>query len=233
MLSHFLELRRRIVHVLIIFSLFFLVLFLFAPQLFQVFMLPLFRVLPAKKALIATQITTPLVVSVKLAMDAAILFTAPSALWHIWRFASPGLYQQERRWIGRATIVSIFLFFIGILFGFYLLIPCLLTFFIRAFPVNVQLMPDMAYTVDFITQMLLISGLSFQIPLVCALLVHLHLVDVATLKRIRPYVIVFAFILGMLFTPPDVLSQVMLAVPLCVLYEVGIVLSGIGRNNVL
>ena len=94
-------------------------------------------------------------------------------------------------------------------------------------------MPDMAYTVDFITQMLLISGLSFQIPLVCALLVHLHLVDVATLKRIRPYVIVFAFILGMLFTPPDVLSQVMLAVPLCVLYEVGIVLSGIGRNNVL
>ena len=100
MLSHFLELRRRIVHLLIIFSVFFLGLFLFAPQLFQLFMLPLFRVLPAKKALIATQITTPLVVSVKLAIDAAILFTAPFALWHIWRFASPGLYQQERHWIG-------------------------------------------------------------------------------------------------------------------------------------
>ena len=233
MLSHFLELRRRIVHLLIIFSVFFLGLFLFAPQLFQLFMLPLFRVLPAKKALIATQITTPLVVSVKLAIDAAILFTAPFALWHIWRFASPGLYQQERHWIGRAIIASIVLFLIGILSGFYLLIPCLLIFFIRAVPANVQLMPDMAYTVDFITRMLLISGLSFQIPLVCALLAHLHLVDVTMLKRIRPYVIVFAFVLGMLFTPPDVLSQVMLAVPLCVLYELGIVLSGIGRNNVL
>jgi sec-independent protein translocase protein TatC len=233
MLSHFLELRRRIVHVLIIFSVFFLGLFLFAPQLFQVFMLPVFRALPAENALIATQIITPLVVSVKLTLDAAILFTAPFALWHIWRFVSPGLYQQERRWIGRATIASIVLFLIGILSGFYLLIPCLLTFFIRAVPVNVQLMPDMAYAVDFITRMLLISGLSFQIPLVCALLVHLHLVDVTTLKRIRPYVIVFAFVLGMLFTPPDALSQVMLAVPLCVLYEVGIVLSGIGRNNVL
>jgi sec-independent protein translocase protein TatC len=233
MLSHFLELRRRIVHLLVIFSVFFLVLFLFSPQLFQVFMLPLFRVLPTKNALIATQITAPLVVSVTLAMDAAIVFTAPFALWHIWRFASPGLYQQERRWIGRAAIASILLFLIGILSGFYLLIPCLLTFFIRAVPGNVQLMPDMAYTVDFITRMLLISGLSFQIPLICASLVHLHLVDVAMLKRIRPYVIVFAFVLGMLFTPPDVFSQVMLAVPLCALYELGIVLSGIKQNSVL
>ena len=196
-------------------------------------MAPLLHALPVHDSLIATQITTPLITPIKLAADAATLGTSPFALWHIWRFVFPGLYQHERRLMHRAMIISLFLFLAGVLFGFYLVIPYLFSFFVRAVPSGVRLMPDMAYTVDFITRMLLIFGVCFQIPLLCVLFVRLKLLQIATLKMIRPYVIVLAFIVGMLLTPPDVLSQVMLAIPLCILYETGILLSKWTNKKVL
>lgn len=233
MLSHFLELRRRILFLLGVFGLFFLLFFWLAPELFQLVIKPLSRILPEKNDLIATKVTTPFVVFVQLAVNAAMLATTPFVLWHLWRFVSPGLYQRERYYFFQMMLISVLLFSIGLLFGFYLLIPGLFSFLIQAMPATVQFMPDMAYTLDFITRMLLISGFSFQIPLVCVLLVRIGWIETAMLKQIRPYMIVLAFIVGMLLTPPDVVSQVMLALPLCVLYEIGIILSGIRQKNVL
>ncbi len=225
MLSHLLELRRRALHVMAVFVALCLLFFFFAPNLFHQLVSPLLQVLPFHDPLIATQITTPLFTPIKLAADAAILCTMPYALLQIWYFASPGLYRRERNSLRWAIFGSMLLFCAGVLFCFYVVLPFMLQFFAHAVPDGVRLMPDITYAVDFITRMLLLFGLCFQIPLLCLLLVHLHLINVVTLKIIRPYIIVAAFTIGMLLTPPDVLSQIMLAIPLCLLYELGIVLT--------
>ena len=225
MLNHLLELRRRTLYVMMTFAGLFLLFFFFAPNLFHQLVSPLLQVLPVQNPLIATQITTPLLTPIKLAADAAMMCTAPFALLQIWYFAAPGLYRRERRSLRVAIIASVLLFCLGMLFCFYVVLPFMLQFFATSVPAGVRLMPDITYAVDFITRMLLLFGLCFQVPLLCLLLVHLQVTDVTSLKAIRPYVIVAAFTIGMLLTPPDVLSQVMLAIPLCLLYELGIILT--------
>ena len=225
MLSHLLELRRRALQCLGIFSAWFALFFFFAPNLFHLVVSPLLKVLPAQNGIIATQITSTVLTPLKLAADAALLCTAPFVLLHAWRFVSPGLYRSERERFRWGLGGSLVLFGLGVIFCFYVVLPFMLQFFARAIPEGVRLMPDMIYTVDFITRMLLIFGLCFQVPLVCLVLIRLQIITVDTLKEIRPYIIVSAFILGMLLTPPDVFSQVMVAIPLCILYEMGIVLG--------
>lgn len=231
MLTHLIELRRRTLHVMAAFIALFLLFFFFAPNLFHQLVSPLLHVLPLHDPLIATQITTPLLIPIKLAADAAILCTTPYALLQIWWFASPGLYQQERSTLRWAILGSILLFVVGVLFCFYVVLPFMLQFFAQAVPPGVRFMPDITYAVDFITRMLLLFGICFQVPLLCVFLVYLELIDIAALKTLRPYVIVAAFVIGMLLTPPDVLSQVMLAVPLCILYELGIILAMLLMKN--
>lgn len=225
MLNHLIELRHRILYVMAVFLGSFLLFFFLAPNLFHQLMSPLLQVLPIKDPLIATQITTPLFVPIKLAADAALLITTPYALFQLWRFASPGLYQDERHGLRWAIVGSLLLFGAGVLFCYGIVLPFMLQFFVHAVPAGVRLMPDISYAADFITRMLLIFGLCFQVPLLCFLFVQLNLISIKTLKTARPYVIVGAFIIGMLLTPPDVLSQIMLAVPLCLLYELGILLA--------
>ena len=223
-LSHLEELRKRLFYVILVFIALFLVFFFFANELFHLLVAPLARALPKESALIATQISAPVLMPLNLAADAALLGTAPFALLQLWRFVAPGLYRYERFNLGSALIASLLLFCLGVLFCFYLVLPFLFQFFTKNVTEGVQLMPDMTYVLAFITRMLLIFGLSFQVPLLCLTLVQLRWVDLAVLKKIRPYVIVTAFVIGMLLTPPDVLSQLMLAVPLCLLYELGITL---------
>ncbi len=231
MLTHLLELRRRALRVIIAFAAQFSLFFFFAPELFHQLVSPLLHALPLQDPLIATQITTPLLIPIKLAADAAMLCTTPYALFQIWRFAAPGLYLQERTTLGLAIIASMSLFMMGVLFCFYVILPFMLQFFIQAVPSGVHFMPDISYAIDFITRMLLLFGVCFQVPLICLFLVYVKITNLATLKKIRPYVIVAAFTVGMLLTPPDVLSQIMLAVPLCVLYELGIILSVFLEKN--
>lgn len=225
MLIHLLELRRRVLYTLICFGSLFLLFFFIAADLFHWLVTPLLHSLPNQDGLIATQITSSVFTPLKLAADAALLLSAPFALYQIWCFISPGLYKKEQDQARGAIIISLMLFVSGMLFCFYLVLPFMFQFFTQALPEGVRLMPDMAYTLDFITRMLLLFGFSFQVPLICLLVVRLKIIDVASLKKIRPYIIVAAFTLGMLLTPPDVLSQVMLAVPLCLLYELGIILA--------
>ncbi len=230
MLTHLIECRRRLLHILSCFFVCFLVFFFIAPRLFHATVSSLLVVLPLNDSLIATHMTTALLTPIKLAANAALLVTTPYALVHLWLFISPGLYLRERQRLLWAMSSSLLLFICGVLFGFYLVLPYMFSFFVHAMPDGVRFMPDMGYAVDFITHMLLIFGLCFQVPLVCVLLVRMDVMELNALKIIRPYVIVLAFILGMLLTPPDVLSQIMLAVPLCVLYELGIVFASFSKT---
>jgi sec-independent protein translocase protein TatC len=225
MLNHLLELRRRGLQTLICFSTLFLFFFFFANDLFYALVSPLLHNLSTQDSLIATQVTSPVFTPLKLAADAAMLLSTPFALFQFWRFISPGLYKKEQRTLRIALIFSLFLFLAGVLFCFYLVLPFMFHFFAHSLPKGVRYMPDIGSALDFITHMLLIFGLCFQIPLMCFVLVHLKIIDVMTLKKIRPYIIVGAFTIGMLLTPPDVFSQIMLAVPLCLLYEAGIILA--------
>lgn len=225
MLEHLLELRTRLITVILIFTAFFLLFFYFSNPLFVFVVSPLLSALPAGSGLIATRVTAPVFTPLNLAANCALLSTVPLALQQMWGFMAPGLYSDERRTLRGVLIFSSALFVAGILFCFYLVLPFMCQFFIQALPSGVTMMPDMTSALDFITHMLLIFGLCFQVPLICLMLVRMQWCRAETLKLVRPYVTVGAFIAGMLLTPPDVLSQIMLAVPLCLLYELGIVLA--------
>lgn len=225
MLTHLLELRQRIIYILIWFGALSFLFFFVADELFGLLITPLLQYLPEKSSLIATEVTAPIFTPLKMAVDCAMLLSLPCALYHLWQFIRPGLYKTEQKYCRTALVASIILFLVGVLFCFFLILPFMFQFFVSALPKDVQLMPDMTHTMDFIIRMLMLFGLSFQVPLICSMLVRIHLVEVETLKKIRPYVIVAAFIIGMLLTPPDVFSQLMLAIPLCFLYELGILFS--------
>lgn len=225
MLNHLLEIRQRALIVLGVFAGFFILFFIFASELFQTLVTPLVSALPIGDSLIATSITATVLTPVSLAGNVAMLVTTPIALFHLWRFAAPGLYHNERYRLRGVIFASMLLFCTGLIFCFYLVLPFMFQFFAKAVPLGVKMMPDMTNAMEFITRMLLLFGLCFQVPLVCLTLVRLQWIKIDVLRKIRPYVIVGAFIIGMLLTPPDVLSQVLLALPLCLLYELGILLA--------
>lgn len=225
MLSHLLELRRRAILTLLIFTGFFCFFFLYRNTLFSVLVGPLLNALPNHQSLITTEISASVFLPLSLAANTALLSTAPMALFHFWRFIMPGLYPNELKALQGMFIASLGFFAVGLLFCFYIVLPFMFQFFVSNVPSGVTMMPDIGHCYDFITRMLLLFGLIFQLPLVCLGLVRLQCLDLASLQKARPYVIVGAFVIGMLLTPPDVLSQVLLALPLCVLYELGILLA--------
>ena len=227
MLEHLLELRRRGIIIAASFLVWFVLFYTFSDEWFHLLIAPLLLALPQHDALIATHVTTPVIIPITLAGNLALFATTPLALFHAFRFAAPGLYQNERRGLGVLIVVSMVLFVLGALFFFYGVLPFVLKLFVASVPTGITLMPEIATTIEFILRMMVLFGLCFQVPLICLLLVNTSLVSIDGLKTIRPYWIVAAFILGMLLTPPDVLSQITLAVPLCLLYELGIVISNI------
>lgn len=224
MLNQLLEIRQRALIVLSVFVVLFILCFFYANTLFHVLVSPLLRALPRPHSLIATQVTASVLIPLHLAAMTAMIGSTPVALFHFWRFLMPALYPHERYQLRRMIGLSLALFALGLLFCFYVVLPFMFQFFMNVAPSDVKMMPDMSYAVDFITKMLFLFGACFQIPLFCLVLVRLQWLDVSRLRAIRPYIIVMAFILGMLLTPPDVFSQIMLAIPLCLLYELGILL---------
>lgn len=223
--EHLLELRHRLLKVLYFYIGLCCVCFFYANTLLHFMLTPLSHVLKNNQTLIATKIASPLLTPLQLAANIALLFTIPFAIYQGWRFISPALYRQERHTVISLMSLSFILFVLGVLFCFYLVLPWMMNYFSYTLPSDVQWMPDISDAAHFVTHMLLIFGLCFQVPLVCVLLVLLGFIRVSTLKAARPYVIVGAFIIGMLLTPPDVVSQIILAIPLCLLYEIGIFLA--------
>lgn len=218
------ELRSRLIHALMVFSLLFLVLSYFGNQLYTVLAQPLLRYLPHGH-LIATQIVSPFFVPFKLAFMAAMFLGVPYFLYQLWAFIAPALYGHERRLVWPFLLASAFLFYAGLAFAYFVIFPMLFHFLASVAPEGVVLSPDISEYMDFTIKLLLVFGALFEIPIVMVLLVSAGVVTRAKLISMRSYAIVGAFVVGMLIAPPDVLSQTILAVPVWLLYEFGIILS--------
>ena len=226
-ISHLIELRERLLRIVIGLVLVFLCLFPFANKIYTLLAHPLLAKLPAGGHMIATAVTTPFFVPMKVAMLAAFVISLPHTLYQVWAFVAPGLYTHERRFMAPLIVASTLLFIVGMAFAYFLVFPVVFGFITSTAPEGVAVMTDIGSYLDFVITLFMAFGMAFEVPVAVVLLVRFGMVNIKTLKEIRSYVIVGAFVLGAIFTPPDVISQIMLAVPLWLLYEVGILAAGL------
>jgi sec-independent protein translocase protein TatC len=231
LISHLIELRNRLLRITVVFLLLFLGLFPFANQLYTLLAAPMLAQLPAGGQMIATAVTTPFFIPMKVAMLTAFVVSLPHTLYQLWAFIAPGLYEQERRLVAPLVVSSSLLFLTGMLFAYFVVFPVIFGFIAGTAPEGVAVMTDIGNYLDFVITLFMAFGIAFEVPIAVVLLVYLDMVTIKTLKEIRSYVIVGAFVLGAIFTPPDVISQFMLAIPLWLLYEVGIVVAGFVRSR--
>lgn len=220
----FKELRTRLIYSLIIFMLLLALAVYDANHLYTLLARPLLKFLP-EGHLIATQIVSPFFAPFKLAFLVAVLLTAPFFIYQLWHFIAPALYRSERKIIWPFLLVSAALFYAGITFAYFVILPMLFRFLANVAPIGVVFTPDINAYLDFTIKLLLIFGALFEIPIIMLVLVLLKVVTRAQLVKWRSYAIVAAFILGMLFAPPDVMSQTILAVPIWLLYEAGLIMT--------
>lgn len=225
LISHLLELRDRLIRITLGVVVAFACMFPFSNHLYTLLAQPLLAKLPQGAHLIATAVTTPFLVPLKVAMMAALLLSLPHSLYQIWKFVAPGLYAHERRFVGPVVVASTLLFMVGMAFAYFLVFPVVFGFFVSTAPEGVQVMTDIGNYLDFVMTLFFAFGIAFEVPVVVVAMVRFGWVSVEKLREIRSYVIVGAFIIGAIFTPPDVVSQIMLAIPLWLLYETGIFVS--------
>ena len=221
--EHLVELRDRLLRVVLTIGVVFLCLFPFANQLYQFIAEPLLRYMPEGTSMIATEVAAPFLTPFKLALMTAVCISMPMALYHLWAFVAPGLYKNERRLVTPLMISSSLLFYLGIAFAFYVVFPLMFKFFQMVNPDGVAIMTDISRYLDFILKIFFAFGLAFEVPIATILLVWTGFTTVESMKEKRPYVIVGAFVLGMLLTPPDMISQTLLALPMWALFELGLV----------
>lgn len=224
-ISHLVELRTRLLNSVVAVLLVFVCLFPFAGKLYAWLALPLLAKLPKGGQMIATDVTTPFFVPVKVALMAAFLIALPYVLYQLWRFVAPGLYAHEKKMVWPLIVASTSLFFCGMAFAYFIVFPVVFGFITANAPQGVAVMTDIDKYLGFALTMFVAFGVTFQVPVAVVVLVHMGMVSIAKLKEIRPYVLVGAFVVGAVFTPPDVVSQFMLAMPLWLLYEAGIVVA--------
>lgn len=225
-IAHLIELRSRLLRSVVALAVVFLCLFPWASDLYAILAHPLLAKLPQGGQMIATDVTTPFFVPLKVALMAAFLISLPYILYQIWCFIAPGLYEHEKRWIFPMVTASLALFFCGMAFAYFLVFPVVFGFITASAPHGVAVMTDIDKYLSFVLTMFIAFGITFQVPVAVVVLVKLGFVTVAKLKEVRRYVFVGAFVVGAIFTPPDVVSQSMLAIPLWLLYEAGIIVAG-------
>jgi sec-independent protein translocase protein TatC len=231
-ISHLVELRDRLLRAILAVVLVFLCLFPWAKDLYALLALPLLSVLPKGGQMIATDVVGVFLVPVKVAFLVAFVIALPYVLYQAWAFVAPGLYAHERRLVLPLVVASSLLFVLGMSFAYFLVFPVVFKFMASIAPEGVAWMTDIDKYLSFVLTTFIAFGVTFEVPVIVIVLVRVGLVSLEKLKEIRPYVIVGAFVVGAVFTPPDILSQVMLAVPLWVLYELGLVLARfVGRPS--
>jgi len=224
-MSHLIELRDRLLRCVVALVLVFLCLFPWAKDLYAFLAQPMLASLPEGGQLIATEVTAPFFVPVKVTLMTALVVALPYLLYQVWAFVAPGLYAHEKKLVVPLVVTSSLLFLCGMAFAYFLVFPVVFHFMVSVAPEGVAVMTDIGKYLDFVISLFLAFGVTFEVPVAVVILVKVGMVSVATLKEIRPYVIVGAFVIGAIFTPPDVVSQIMLAVPLWILYEIGIFVS--------
>ena len=227
LLSHLIELRSRLLKAGSAVLLVFVVLIPFADEVFNRVALPLMEQLPEGSTMIATQVASPFLTPFKTTMFAALFLAMPAVLYQLWAFTAPGLYTKEKRFAIPLLVSSTMLFYLGALFAYVVVFPLMFGFFTSAAPAGVSVMTDISSYLDFVLVLFFAFGLSFEVPIATVILVWSGLTSIESLEKNRAYVFLGAFIIGMLITPPDVISQTLLAVPVYLLYECGILLSKI------
>ena len=224
-LTHLFELRDRLIRALLAVAIVFICLFPWAKELYTLLAQPLLDTLPKGGQMIATDVVGVFLVPMKVTMMVAFLIALPYVLFQMWAFVAPGLYAHEKRLAMPLVTASVLLFFSGMSFAYFLVFPTVFGFMAGIAPEGVAWMTDIDKYLSFVLSTFVAFGVTFEVPVVVIVLVHMGVVTIPKLKEWRPYVIVGAFVIGAIFTPPDVVSQIMLAVPLCLLYELGILLS--------
>ncbi|MEO5559539.1 MAG: twin-arginine translocase subunit TatC [Dokdonella sp.] len=222
-ISHLVELRERLLKAVAAVLLVLLALMPFANKLYGWLALPLIRHLPQGGTMIATEVASPFLTPLKLAFFVALVVAIPIVLYQLWAFVAPGLYRNEKRLAVPILVSAVILFYIGCTFAYFLVLPAVFTFMTAVAPAGVSVMPDIGRYLDFVLMLFLAFGLCFEVPVVLVILVALGVVSTEQLAQSRRYAIVGSFAIAAVLTPPDVLSQTMLAIPMCLLYEVGII----------
>lgn len=224
-ISHLIELRNRLLRVVIFILVVFLCAAPFANEIYTYLSGPLLQHMPENSTMIATDVASPFFTPFKLALVASVFFSVPVILYHFWAFVAPGLYSNEKKLVLPLLVSSTFLFYMGIAFAYYVVFPLVFGFLTTAAPEGVAVMTDIAKYLDFVLTLFFAFGLSFEVPIVTIILVWTGLSTPQSLAEKRPYVIVGAFIVGMFLTPPDAISQTLLAVPIWLLFETGLLFS--------
>lgn len=224
-ISHFLELRARLLKVIIFFVFLSILGIPFSAEIYSFVAAPLINLLPDGATMIATEVASPFMAPIKLTLYIAMLFSMPWLFYQIWMFISPGLYSNERTFTGPLLFSTIILFFSGASFAFFIVCPIIFKFFIGMAPESIIIMTDISQYLSFIFKLVFAFGVAFEIPVATILLVKSGFATRNSLIKARPYLVILFLIIGMLLTPPDIFSQLFLAIPMWVLFEIGIILA--------
>lgn len=226
-ISHLIELRSRLLRIAMGWLVIFVALFPFANDIYSLLAAPLLNKLPLGGQMIATGVTTPFFVPIKVAMMTAFLLSLPHTLYQVWAFVAPGLYAHEKKFMIPMIVASSLLFLSGMAFAYFLVFPVVFGFIVGTAPEGVAVMTDIGSYLDFVMTLFVAFGLAFEVPIAVVMAVRFGWVSIVALKDARSYVVVGAFVIGAIFTPPDIISQFMLAVPMWLLYELGIIVAAL------
>lgn len=225
LISHLIELRKRLLNSIIAVLVIFLALVYFANDIYQIVAAPLIKQMPHGASMIATDVASPFFTPIKLTIMVSIILAAPVILYQVWAFVAPALYRHERRLIIPLLVSSTCLFYIGMAFAYFVVFPLAFGFLTKAAPAGVVISTDITRYLDFVMALFMAFGVSFEVPVAIVLLCWMGVTTPEDLKKKRPYILVGAFIVGMLLTPPDVFSQTLLAIPMYLLFEIGVFFS--------
>ena len=223
--NHLLELRSRVLKVIALFAALSVIGIPFAADIYEVIALPLNQLLPVGSTMIATEVSSPFMAPLKLVLYLALLLTMPWLFYQTWTYVSPGLRKNEEKFAGPLMLSTIILFFSGVCFAFYVVCPIIFKFFIGMAPDSILVLTDINQYLNFIFKLVFAFGIAFEIPVATILLVNSGITTKAYLVKARPYLIILFLVIGMLLTPPDVFSQLFLALPMWLLFEIGILIS--------
>ena len=221
-MGHLIEFRDRVLRAFIAVLVIFAGLFSFSQQLYLYISEPIREYLPATSSMIATEVASPFLTPFKLTLVLSFFAAMPYILYQVWAFVAPGLYQREKKIVIPLFCSSVILFYAGMAFAYYVVFPLVFLFFTSIAPEGISVMPDIRSYLDFVLKLFFAFGLSFEIPIAVVILSWMGVVDPDNLAKKRPYVFVLCFVLGMLLTPPDIISQTLLAIPMWLLFEIGI-----------
>ena len=223
--SHLLELRSRLLKVIYLFIIFSIAGMPFATQIYSFVSTPLIELMPVGSSMIATEVASPFMAPIKLVIYIALVFSMPWLFYQIWMYMSPGLLDSEKSFSAPLMISTVILFFSGISFAFFIVCPIVFKFFIEMAPESILIMTDINQYLSFVFKLVFAFGIAFEIPIATLLLIRSGIASKKSMKSARPYLIVFFLFVGMLLTPPDVFSQLFLAIPMWLLFEIGLIIS--------